>query len=122
MVLAISFVFLAYLTNAQPAPANAGAREISVYWVWVVALAGTFISYLLGLTEYRLSQSAIFNMFPRLSAQGRERAAFVLFLFVGTVIGMVVGQPTNYPTALSAGLGWATLIDSVRARAEAPRV
>jgi hypothetical protein len=60
--------------------------------------------------EFRGSRDFLKHMFPGHPAVFYQRADFVLTCVMGSILGMLIVQPTTVHTALATGLGWPFIV------------
>jgi hypothetical protein len=62
--------------------------------------------------EFQGSREFLEHMFPEDKRVYYERADFLLTCIMGSILGMLIVQPTTVHTALATGLGWPFICDS----------
>lgn len=89
--------------------------------LYVVTLFGAAAVYLLKLHHDFEGSVAFFKkVFPGKSQTFYARVDFFVVSIVGSVIGMIVFQPTNATQALSAGFGWVSSLNVLLAERGQP--
>jgi|SRR5712691_7037416 len=80
--------------------------------LYVVTLFGAAAVYVLKLHHDFEGSTAFFKkIFPGKSEKFYSRLDFFIVSLVGSVIGMIVFQPSNAIQALSAGFGWVSSLN-----------
>ena len=74
--------------------------------------------------EFAGAREFLEHMFPGRTLQFYERTDFFLSCALGSVLGMLIVQPTSVHTALATGLGWPFivrfLLEGIRATGQPP--
>jgi hypothetical protein len=60
--------------------------------------------------EFQGSREFLKHMFPGHERVFYERADFILTCIMGSILGMLIVQPTSVHTALATGLGWPFIV------------
>jgi hypothetical protein len=61
-------------------------------------------------SEFQGSRDFLKHMFPGRTALFYERTDFLLTCILGSMLGMLIVQPTSVHTALATGLGWPFIV------------
>lgn len=60
--------------------------------------------------EFQGSRDFLEHMFPGRTLLFYERADFFISCVLGSILGMIIVQPTSLHTALATGLGWPFIV------------
>jgi hypothetical protein len=120
-VLALALVALGFLLGSSSDSVPQYIQD------WLTALRGSslatraFYFFIVGLgcaagrvfpfqQEFQGSRDFLKHMFPGHPPVFYQRADFILTCVMGSILGMLIVQPTSVHTALATGLGWPFIV------------
>jgi hypothetical protein len=99
-----------YLTSDRFAALLQSAIATKIFYLIIVGIgcaAGRVFPFQ---REFQGSREFLEHMFPGRTLLFYERADFFISCILGSILGMIIVQPTSVHTALATGLGWPFII------------
>lgn len=75
----------------------------------LITLVGTLISYARATKKSRRVYGLSDILETYLSRRNKVFVEPIIFVLLGTLVGMILGMPSNAPQAFAAGIGWTAL-------------
>lgn len=80
----------------------------------MLAFTGAFIAYMfMGMPESRTVKKRVRTLLPKLANDVADRVVALILICTGTVIAMVLLQPSSNSAALYAGISWQSVLAQI---------